>query len=77
MKYGKIQEAFKLSDLDSCALLISAIIHDFKHPGKTNLFLINTGHAIAVQYNGKKNFKKFLKKLKFLKKINNFPLIPS
>jgi hypothetical protein len=58
MKYGKIQEAFKLSDLDSCALLISAIIHDFKHPGKTNLFLINTGHAIAVQYNGKKIFSK-------------------
>jgi hypothetical protein len=58
LKWGKVAEVLKLSDLDCCSLLISTIIHDFKHPGKTNLFLINTGHSIAIQYNG--NFSNIL-----------------
>jgi hypothetical protein len=39
-------------DLDISAFLISAIIHDFKHPGVTNGFMINTKDDIAVRYNG-------------------------
>jgi len=32
-------------------LLISTIIHDYKHPGVTNAFLINTADKIAIKYN--------------------------
>ncbi len=53
LKWGKIADSLKLNDLDICALLISAIIHDFKHPGVTNLFLINSADPIAIKYNGK------------------------
>ncbi len=53
LKWGKIAQSLKLNDLDICALLISAIIHDFKHPGVTNIFLINSADPIAIKYNGK------------------------
>ena len=53
LKLGGITDKLKLSESDVCALLISTIIHDYKHPGRTNLFLINTGHPIAIKYNGK------------------------
>jgi hypothetical protein len=56
LKHGRISEVLKLNDIDVCSLLVSTIIHDFKHFGRTNLFLINTGHAIATTYNGKINF---------------------
>lgn len=52
IKKGKIKEKLLLTDIDVCALLISTIIHDFKHPGVTNLFLINTANPIAIKYNG-------------------------
>ena len=52
MKHGNIPNILKLNDMDVCSLLISAIIHDFKHPGVTNLFLVNSGHPIAIKYNG-------------------------
>ena len=32
-------------------LLISSAIHDFKHPGLSNAFLVNTGHRISRVYN--------------------------
>ena len=53
IRQGKIIEVLKLNDIDVCSLLVSTIIHDFKHFGRTNLFLINTGHPIATTYNGK------------------------
>jgi hypothetical protein len=53
---SQLREIFNLSELDICALLISTIIHDYKHPGVTNAFLINTKHKIATKYNGKELF---------------------
>ena len=51
MKYGKIKELLSFSDMDQCALFISCIVHDFKHPGVTNAFLINTADPIEIRYN--------------------------
>jgi hypothetical protein len=42
-----------LTDMDCAAFLISAIIHDFKHPELNNNFLINSKNEIALRYNGK------------------------
>jgi hypothetical protein len=52
LKKGRIKEKIKIDDFDQCALLISCIIHDYKHPGFTNAFLINTSNPIAIKYNG-------------------------
>lgn len=38
--------------MDILSLFYSALIHDFKHPGFTNMFLINTHSEIAYYYNG-------------------------
>lgn len=51
--YGNIHKFLNLSNLDICSILISAIIHDYKHPGRTNQFLINTNDNLAILYNGK------------------------
>jgi hypothetical protein len=53
LKYGKIAEKLNLNNMDLAALLVSAIIHDFKHPGRTNQFLINTNNELSILYNGK------------------------
>ena len=37
--------------LQVLSLFISAILHDFKHPGVTNAYLIEVQHALALQYN--------------------------
>ena len=52
-RYGGLKDVLRLNDLDCAAFLISAIIHDFKHPGMTNNFLINSKNEIALRYNGK------------------------
>jgi hypothetical protein len=41
-----------LTDIDYTSFLIAAIIHDYKHPGLTNNFLMNSRNEIAVKYNG-------------------------
>lgn len=35
------------------SLFFSALIHDYKHPGFTNMFIINSKSDIAYVYNGK------------------------
>ena len=52
---GEISKTIKFSLLDECALLIACIIHDYKHPGVTNNFLIQTNDPVAIKYNGKIN----------------------
>jgi hypothetical protein len=42
-----------LNELDYTSFLIAAIIHDYKHPGLTNGFLMNSRNEVAVKYNGK------------------------
>jgi hypothetical protein len=40
-----------LDGLDAYSVLVSAIIHDFRHPGVSNNFLVKTSHPIALRYN--------------------------
>jgi len=42
-----------LTHLEIVALLISAICHDFEHPGLNNTFLANTSDSLALRYNDK------------------------
>ena len=41
-----------LSTLDIISTMFAALIHDFKHPGFNNAFLINSKSKFAIQYNG-------------------------
>lgn len=50
---GGIQKAAKLNQMDVAALLLSAIVHDYKHPGVTNGFLQNSSNDLAIAYNDK------------------------
>jgi hypothetical protein len=52
IKKSHIKKTLNLNDIDLCALLIGTIIHDYKHPGVTNVFLVNTANKIALKYNG-------------------------
>merc|ERR1719228_1353881 len=37
--------------LDEVAMIIAAAVHDVGHMGRTNQFLIKTGHPYAITYN--------------------------
>ena len=50
-KIGKINEICKLSQLSKCALFLSCICHDYKHPGVNNNFLKDTRNILAIKYN--------------------------
>lgn len=43
----------QFTPLESFALLFSAAVHDLRHPGVNNNFLITTSHPLAVRYNDK------------------------
>lgn len=50
---GELDRIAELSELDILASLYASLIHDFKHPGYNNGFLINSKSELAFQYNGK------------------------
>ena len=50
---GKMNDLINLDIYNLCALFISCMVHDFKHPGVTNNFLINNNDPIAIRYNDK------------------------
>ena len=50
-KFGLIHEIAKLDNSMICAVILSCICHDFKHPGVNNNYLIETNSNIALTYN--------------------------
>lgn len=46
---GQIRDT--LTNFEFYAALVAAAIHDFRHPGKSNNYLIKTKHNLALQYN--------------------------
>ena len=51
LKVGKVNKICKFSKNSKCALLLSCICHDYKHPGVNNIFLKETRNEIAIKYN--------------------------
>ena len=45
-----LRSTTQLDETEIYALLIAAAAHDFRHPGRTNAFLANTAHDIAITY---------------------------
>ena len=39
--------------MDMTSFLIASLIHDFKHFGVNNMFLINSQQKLAIRYNDK------------------------
>lgn len=56
---GEAIKIARLNPLDIVALLISAIIHDFKHPGVTNGFLQNSTNDLAIIHNDRSILESF------------------
>jgi cAMP-specific phosphodiesterase 4 len=48
-----VESATWLSDIEQHALLVAAICHDVGHRGRTNPFLVETRHELAMRYNDK------------------------
>ena len=51
IKEGAINEKIGLNPKSLCALYLSCICHDYKHPGLNNNFLIETKHPLSLKYN--------------------------
>ena len=51
LKIGKVNKICKLSKNSKCALFLSCICHDYKHPGVNNNYLKETRNKIAIKYN--------------------------
>lgn len=49
---GEFHLLAELNTLDMLSCIYASVIHDFKHPGYNNGFLINSKSPIAFQYNG-------------------------
>ena len=51
LKVGKVNKICKLSKNSKCALFLSCICHDYRHPGVNNNYLKETKNKIAIKYN--------------------------
>ena len=51
IKTASIQTLLSLNDFDLLTVYLSCIVHDYKHPGYTNVFLQRTHSPIALRYN--------------------------
>ncbi len=49
--YSKFQIYLNLSELDLLSMFVSAIIHDYGHPGLNNNYLIKTKDILSIEYN--------------------------
>ena len=50
-KIGLVNDIIKLDKISICALFLSCICHDYKHPGFNNNYLRETNNPIALNYN--------------------------
>ena len=50
-KIGEINNIIKLDKSSICALFLSCMCHDYKHPGLNNNYLVETNNIIALNYN--------------------------
>ena len=48
---GNLQEKMQLGQLDTFAIVVAALCHDYKHTGQNNIFHINSKSKIAMRYN--------------------------
>jgi len=46
-----VQSRRWLSDVDQYAIMVAALCHDVGHTGRTNAFLVETRHELALRYN--------------------------
>jgi hypothetical protein len=51
---AKMDQILELNELDILATMFAALMHDFRHPGFNNSYLVNSKSDIAFQFNGKK-----------------------
>ena len=49
--YGKVINKIKFNKISICSIILSALCHDFKHPGVNNNFLKETKNELAFRYN--------------------------
>ncbi len=49
---GNLLKSLQLKEIDIYATLLAALCHDFKHPGRNNIFQINARTNLAITYNG-------------------------
>jgi hypothetical protein len=50
-KEGSVNGKIQLDKLSICAIILSCICHDYKHPGLNNNYLMETNDSIAIRYN--------------------------
>ena len=51
VKKANLVNFLKINPLDEASFFISCIVHDYKHPGYTNQFLININSPISIRSN--------------------------